>query len=57
MRYRIDRKNYGYKLVESLDNADDKDVYEEYIFVERRKYGMLFSLRPRRDSILILARR
>lgn len=36
-----DRKSYGHKLVEQLDRTDDEDVYEEYIFVERRKYGRL----------------
>ncbi len=39
--FRWDRKSYGHKLVEQLDKTDDEDVYEEYIFVERRKYGRL----------------
>ncbi|KAK4691867.1 hypothetical protein P7C71_g5229, partial [Lecanoromycetidae sp. Uapishka_2] len=34
-----DRKNYGRKIVESLDKDSDKvDKYEEYVFVERRRY-------------------
>ncbi|KAL2056976.1 hypothetical protein ABVK25_002715 [Lepraria finkii] len=34
-----DRKNYGLKLVESLDKEFNReDNYEEYIFIERRKY-------------------
>ena len=37
---RWDRKNYGLKLVESLDKEfNGEDVYEEYVFIERRKYG------------------
>lgn len=39
--FRWDRKSFGHKLVEQLDKTDDEDVYEEYIFVERRKYGRL----------------
>ena len=40
--FRWDRKNYGLKLVESLDKEFNReDTYEEYIFIERRKYGAL----------------
>ena len=39
--HRWDRKNYGLKLVESLDKEFNReDNYEEYIFIERRKYGV-----------------
>lgn len=31
-------------LVAQLNKAEDEDLYEEYIFVERRKYGMLGDL-------------
>lgn len=44
---RWDRKSYGRKIVESLDKDSGRtDKYEEYIFVERRRYGTLpvFSL-------------
>ena len=41
MCHRWDRKNYGLKLVESLDKEFNReDNYEEYIFIERRKYGV-----------------
>lgn len=41
---RWDKGGYGTMLVAQLNKAEDEDLYEEYIFVERRKYGMLGDL-------------
>ena len=50
---RWDKHGYGLKLVERLDDAEDEDLYEEYIFIERRKYGMLFETDNIWPSMLI----
>ena len=44
MFHRRDKSKYGCKIVEKLDNTGGEDIYEEYIFVERRVYGKNLSL-------------